>query len=426
MKIKREFPRFALWDAEGMAAHLENMEANGWQFTGTDWLGRWEYQECLSRQVRWAVTYTPSRSSLRISSTEAEQDLEEICYDAGWRKIAALSKFHIYRNEDPDCTPLETDELTRLDTMERSLNTIIRNESLMYLLWGGLLLGMLIWLLFTKLPRTLTIPALPALVLFCIWLILTTLIRWVLYLRWRNAARDSAEAGCPPPPVRHWQVYNCCSLICGGLILLSVLHEGNLILYCYYTVIALGFWGFRWYLSNRMEDSKRADQYLRIALVVASLLLIAMNRFQTAALPSPKVDTIPLMAQDLVDTTCMDLQQFDINAGDSAIASYHDYWQPDNNSSFDLRYTIFDLRLPILEEVCREWFWEDFHAITDRWGQTPQSVAPAPWGADAVWRTNGPELYGWLIFYEGRIVYMAVPWDMTEAQIASAATVFAP
>ena len=131
MKIKREFPRFALWDAEGMAAHLKNMEAKGWQFTGTDWLGRWEYQECLSRQVRWAVTYTPSRSSLRISSTEAEQDLEEICYDAGWRKIAALSKFHIYRNEDPDCTPLETDELTRLDTMERSLNTIIRNESLM-------------------------------------------------------------------------------------------------------------------------------------------------------------------------------------------------------------------------------------------------------------------------------------------------------
>jgi hypothetical protein len=207
---------------------------------------------------------------------------------------------------------------------------------------------------------------------------------------------------------------------------LSVLHEGNLILYCYYTAIALGFWGFRWYLSNRMEDSKRADQYLRIALVVASLLLIAMNRFHTAALPSPKVDTIPLMAQDLVDTTGMDLQQFDMNAGDSAIASYHDYWQPDNNSSFDLRYTVFDLRLPILEEVSRDWFLEDFNAITDRWGQTPQSADPAPWGADAVWRTNGPELYGWLIFYEGRIVYMAVPWDMTEAQIAAASTVFAP
>ena len=69
MKIKREIPRFALWDAEGMAAHLEEMEAKGWQFTGTDWLGRWEYRECLSQQVRWAVTYTPSRSSLRVSST---------------------------------------------------------------------------------------------------------------------------------------------------------------------------------------------------------------------------------------------------------------------------------------------------------------------------------------------------------------------
>ena len=45
MKIKRESPRFALWDAEGMAAHLEEMEAKGWQFTGTDWLGRWEYRD---------------------------------------------------------------------------------------------------------------------------------------------------------------------------------------------------------------------------------------------------------------------------------------------------------------------------------------------------------------------------------------------
>ena len=369
MKIKREFPRFALWDAEGMAEHLEEMEAKGWQFTGTDWLGRWEYRECLSQQVRWAVTYTPSRSGWRVSSTEAERNLEEICFDAGWRKIAALSKYHIYRNDDPDCTPLETDEQTRLDTLERALNAPMRNESLLYLLCGGLLLAVLIWLLFDRLPRALTIPALSAIMLLCVWLILTALIRWSLYLRWRTAARAAAEAGCPPPPVRIWKAYTRCNLIFGVPILLGLLSEGNAIVYLVYMAIALAFWGVRWYLSNRMENSTRADQYLRAALVVVFLLLFGLNRFQDAALPSPMVDSIPLMAQDLVDTTGMDLQQFDLNAGDSAIASYHDYWQPDNNSSFDLRYTIFDLRLPILEGVCRDWFLEDFNAIPHTYHQ---------------------------------------------------------
>lgn len=425
MRIKREIPRFALWDAEGMAKHLEEMEAKGWQFTGTDWLGRWKYRECLSQQVRWAVTYTPSRSSLRVSSTEAERNLEEICFDAGWRKVAALSKLHIYRNADPDCTPLETDETTRLDTLERALNAPMRNESLLYLLCGGLLLAVLICLLVTKLPRALTIPALPTMLLVCVWMIQTSLIRWSLYLRWRTAARAAAEAGCPPPPVRGWKAYTRCSLICGLPIFLRLLVEENRIVVLVYMAIALAFWGVRWYLSNRMEDSTRADQYLRVSLVVVFLLLLGLNRFQNAAVPSPMVDSIPLTAQELVDTTGMDLQQFDLNAGDSAIASYHDYWQPDNNSSFDLRYTIFDLRLPILEGVCRDWFLEDFHAITDRWGQTPLSADPAPWGADSLWCTGGPDLYGWLIFYDSRIIFLTVPWALTSEQIAAAAAVFA-
>lgn len=425
MRIKRVFPQFAPWDSEGMAGHLEEMEAKGWQFIGTDWLGRWEYQECLCQQVRWAVTYTPSRSSWRVSSTEAERDLEALCFDAGWRRIAALSKYHIYRNEDPDCTPLETDEMTRLDTLERALDAPMRSESVLYLLCGGLFLALLIWLLFDRLPRALSIPGLPAMLLLCLWLMLTQLIRWNLYLRWRKSAREAAEAGIAPPPVRGWRAYSQCSLICGALILLSLLTEGNAIVYLVYTAIALAFWGFRWYLANRMEDDERVDQYLRVALVVAFLLLLGLNQFQNAAVPSPTVDTLPLMAQDLVDTTGMDLQQFDMNAGDSAIASYHDYWQPDNNSSFDLRYTIFDLRLPLLEGVCRDWFLEDFNAITGRWGQAPMPADPAAWGADALWRTSGPDLYGWLIFYDNRIVYLAVPWELTADQIAAAAEIFA-
>jgi len=127
-----------------------------------------------------------------------------------------------------------------------------------------------------------------------------------------------------------------------------------------------------------------------------------------------------------VDTTGMELLQYDLEGTDAPWASYHDYWLPDNNSSFDLRYTVFDLRLPFLEDACRDWFREDFDAIIKRWEQTVQPGDPVPWGADALWRSSGPDLYGWLIFYDSRIVFLTTQWDLTPEQIAAAAEKLSP
>ena len=69
MRIKREFPRFAPWDTVGMAAHLEAMEAKGWLFRGTDWLGRLEYEENLPQSVRYAVACVPSRRIVELHTS---------------------------------------------------------------------------------------------------------------------------------------------------------------------------------------------------------------------------------------------------------------------------------------------------------------------------------------------------------------------
>ena len=52
MKLLRKFHDFAPWDAQGIAAHLEEMEANGWLFRGTDVLDHWEYMEQLLQYIR--------------------------------------------------------------------------------------------------------------------------------------------------------------------------------------------------------------------------------------------------------------------------------------------------------------------------------------------------------------------------------------
>lgn len=421
MKLKREFPHFAPWDAAGMAEHLEAMEARGWQFRGTDWLGRWEYEENLPQTVRYAVAYAPSRRNWRVTPTEPERDLEDICFDAGWRKIAALSRFHIYRNPDPNATDLETDELTRLDTLERALTKSLLLQSLPFLLWSVLILGILVWAFGAHLPRALALPSLPFTPVFSLWLIVDRAVPLILYRRWLNKARLAVETGLPCPAVTHWRQFSRLSLGICVVLLLAMLTEGHLPLILVYAAIVLAFHGLRWYLEHRMEDEVLAERLFRVSLLVLFLLIYAINQgFQAAG--TLETAPLPLSAQDLVDTSDMEMRFFEMNTTAGPLASYRDYWQPDKYGDFSLRCTVFDLNVPILEECCRDWFEEEFQAMAKRMESTVEQGDPAPWGADAVRRMDN----SWLIFYDDRVVELHLSWDLTPEQIAIAAEKLTP
>ena len=421
MSIKREFPRFALWDAEGMSAHLEAMEAKGWLFRGADWLGRWEFEENLPQAVRYAVAYTPSRRDWKLTTTESERELEEICCDAGWSKVAALSRFHIYRNPDPVATDLETDEQTRLDTLDRSVSKALQWQSIPFLVWAVPFLGILIWSYMDNLPRTLALPMLPFTVVFPLWLAVDQAVPLILYRRWLKKARLAAETGLPCPAVRSWRLFSGLRFAIAAVLLLGMVTQIRPGLALAYTIIILSFNGVRWYLENRMEDEVLAQRLFRVSLAVVFLLMLAINHgFQTAE--RQKTIPAPLSAQDLVDTSGMELCFYETNTTSGPLASYRDYWQPDNNSDFSLRCTVFDLHLPILEENCRDWFDEEFRATAKHMETTVEQGDPTPWGADSVIRMDN----SWLIFYDDRVVELHLSWDLTPEQIAVAAEKLAP
>ena len=421
MSIKWEFPRFALWDAEGMAAHLEAMEAKGWLFRGADWLGRWEFEENLPQTVRYAVAYTPSRRDWKLTATESERELEEICCEAGWSKVAALSRFHIYRNPDPNATDLETDELTRLETLDSALWKSLLWQSGIMIGWAVLMLGILAWSFGNNLPRSLALPSLPFAFTFLLWLIADRAVPLVLYRRWLKKARLAAEAGLPCPAVRGWRLFSRLSLGVTAVLLLTLLTQVHLALILVYAAIILAFHGLRWYLEHRMEDEELAERLFRVSLLVLFLLIYAINQGYQAA-ERQKTIPAPLSAQDLVDTSDMELCFYEMNTTSGPLASYRDYWQPDNNSHFSLRCTVFDLQLPILEENCREWFDEEFRATAKHMETTVEQGDPTPWGADSVIRMDN----SWLIFYDDRVVELHLSWDLTPEQIAVAAERLAP
>lgn len=427
VKTKRESPRFAPWDAHGMARHLEEMAQKGWLFRGIDWLGRWEYVSAAPQKVRFAVAYAPSRSNWRLTPTEAERDLEEICYDTGWRKIAALSRFHIYRSDDPNATELETDEAVRLDTLHRSLGRAALISTLVRTILALGLIALLIRTMADQLPRALSVPMLPFCFLFALWLIWSEAVPLILYRLWLRKARGAASAGFPCPPVRGWTTFSRINSFVSLFLIGCMLLGGDLPILLIYAAVLLAFHALRFFLEQRMYDDALAEELWKVLLVAAFVVFFALNRWYAAPdADDPRTDAIPLMAQHFRDTDGMELSQFHLDDQESALASYHRYWQADSSSSYDLQYTVFDLRVPALEARCEIWFREQFDAIALRSGLTVSPADSARWGAEEVLYAGADTGDHWLIFYNGRTVLLFTSWNMTEAEVDAAAARLAP
>ena len=102
-----------LYDYQTIEEKLTRLAAEGWhpEKVGTI---LWKFRRGEPKQVRYAVTFAPSASAFNSRPTEAEEDLADLCAQAGWVRVGTQAQRHIYRNEDPNATPLETDEGERL------------------------------------------------------------------------------------------------------------------------------------------------------------------------------------------------------------------------------------------------------------------------------------------------------------------------
>ena len=109
-----------LYDYSLIEEKLTQLSAEGWHLEKLGTLA-WKFRRGESKQVRYAVTYAPSASAFNSRPTEAEEDLADLCAQAGWVRIANQAQLHVYRNDDPNAVPLETDEGERLKTIRRSM-----------------------------------------------------------------------------------------------------------------------------------------------------------------------------------------------------------------------------------------------------------------------------------------------------------------
>ncbi|MBR5294729.1 MAG: DUF2812 domain-containing protein, partial [Oscillospiraceae bacterium] len=109
-----------LYDYAYVEEKLTRLAAEGWHL---ETVGNmlWKFRRGEPKAVRYAVTFAPSASAFNSRPTEEEEDLTDLCAQAGWVRVAAQAQRHIYRNSDPNATPLETDEAERLKNIRRTM-----------------------------------------------------------------------------------------------------------------------------------------------------------------------------------------------------------------------------------------------------------------------------------------------------------------
>ena len=141
--VKYRLETFTLYDYRGVERHLEAMEAKGWRLEKTGNL--WKYRRTEPRKVHYAVTYVPEASEFNPAPTAGQENLAELCAAAGWEKAADWFQMQIFRSEQPDPMPLETEEAVRLEVLQRSIRKNFLPSSLLLTVLGAVMLAQQIW-----------------------------------------------------------------------------------------------------------------------------------------------------------------------------------------------------------------------------------------------------------------------------------------
>ncbi len=118
--VKRCFCNFSFYDQQAIQTTLENMAAKGWMLQKTGKF-MWTYEKAEPRKLRFSVTYFPSASDFDAGPSDDELTRIDYCYQDGWVWVTNWGTMQIFYNENMDAVPIETEPVTQVENIRRSM-----------------------------------------------------------------------------------------------------------------------------------------------------------------------------------------------------------------------------------------------------------------------------------------------------------------
>jgi hypothetical protein len=408
-----------LYDYQTIEERLTRMAEEGWHLEKVGNL-LWKFRRGEPKQVRYAVTYAPSASAFNSRPTEAEEDLSELCAQAGWVRVANQAQRHIYRNENPNATPLETDEAERLKNIRK---TMIKH----FFPTEAVLIFLFLVQFFTQWVNVSLSPART----FSSYMMVSTM-GMLLFVAashgiialdgalWLRRARLAVEGGEPIPENRFyrcfrwvmWAVliaYLLCLLWTVGLGFLSwVLITSAVVL-----LAALG--GIA--LCKQLNAPRWVNMVVPTGLcalaVVILIPILVFNLDPTGEELSP-AEALPLTLTQLTGET--GTERFVMEESSSFLCSYGRYW---DTGADDVRitYTIVDVKCPLFYDMLLNEQEQQFMQSSLNTYLPIDGELREQFGAEYVRHSQNSTGDRWFICWDSRIVLLRAGWELTNEQL---------
>lgn len=418
-----------LYDYPYIQQQLSDQAAAGWHLEKAGSI-LWKFRRGEPKQVRYEVTYSPAASVYNSRPTEAEEDLADLCAQAGWVHVATAAQLQIFRNEDPDATPLETDENQRLQNIRKTMK---KHFFPYYYLMVFLILlqaathtgNMLRWP-----SMTLSSPMVVNTLIMLPLISLTYVILIINSQRWLYLAQRAVDDGLPIPVNRfyrrfRWVVWaGLIAFLCSLFALAGLTFVGAILAV---SAIVIACVSGTLNLLKHLNAPKWVN--MTVPIVTASLTLILLMTFFTVSMDRIAMaeepvhpDKLPLMLSDLGDygTT----ERSVLNRGSSPLAGYGRYW--DEAGEDRISYTIVDVKCPLFYDMIQAEQEQNFLQSASFFADSSIASYAELFGAEYVRHAQTELRDYWHICWEDRVVNLSATWPLTEEQIAIVAEMLKP
>lgn len=398
---------FAFYDHTAIQKRVEEMAVRGWLLEKPgNFL--WRYRRVPARPLRAAVTYFPTASAFDPGPSQGELTMEEFCARDGWTLLARWGQMQIFVSAAPDPTPIETDPVTQVETIHRSMKRAM--------LPGHLVLAaVILWQLCFQFVQFWQDPVdfltdRSSLWMVPMWLLLLLAVLYEVgfYFRWhRRAARAALDGVFLPIVTRRWISVLLLGSATLFLLLSSIGSRGRL----GQTLVWCVLYGFIFLLASRARDamkrrgSPRWATRLVTAGTVGVLTFAAMGGLVTAIIHGhlwvdrqpPETyrfqghtfsvyhDELPLTVEDLAAPGGVRYST-EARREESLLLARTRYRQDrllgEDRDAPELEYTVVEVKAPFLYGLCRKSMLEEDPVFEEDY----RPIDPAPWGAAEAFR----------------------------------------
>ncbi len=118
-EYKRQFLNYEIYDFESIENKLEAMAREGWFLDSIGALTL-KYKKGEPRNVSYSAVYRPKNSQYQSDKSTDQAEFNEYLAAGGWKQVTKFDRLYIYMSEQESPTPIETDEMLKLENINKS------------------------------------------------------------------------------------------------------------------------------------------------------------------------------------------------------------------------------------------------------------------------------------------------------------------